>query len=122
MGSFITSLYCKLIIVGVVGIVLLRTSYSYFRCREEQTNCILSAETNQRKIELLPIVLLAIFVTIARIYLKTSGNLTGFSLHVLLTRYAPTITVFCACGHFALSHNQIKNVHIPQVKFYTIIL
>lgn len=113
----VKTLYFRLILTCIFGMFLLRISYRYFKCREEQ-NCIDFVTTQNSKkstdADLFPsMIVLALFVTLTRIFLKTSGNLTGYSLNVLVTRYAPTLSVICVCGHFALSQKLMKAV--PQV-------
>lgn len=110
------SIFMKILITAIGIVLLLRVAHNYFKCREEQGDCWDFAEKapKSNKMELIPIVVLAIFVTAARIFLKASGNLTGFSLHVLVTKFGPTLSVIAASGHILLSQNQEKNVMVPQ--------
>ena len=126
LGVFLKSVYFKIIVTCAACIILLRISHKYFKCREEQGDCwdFLSnseaASNTKKQMEIIPIIVVAAFVTVARILLKTSGNLTGYSLNVILTRFAPTVSVICASGHFALSQNLIKKTIIPQVHLDTL--
>lgn len=121
LNQLFKSTFFKLILICLAGLILLRISQNYFKCREEQGNCFdfLNTEKPEKKkksdIDLIPLVILALFVTITRVFLKTSGNLTGYSLNVLVTRYGPTLAVICVCGHFALSQSQQKNPGVPQI-------
>ncbi|CRL08752.1 CLUMA_CG021241, isoform A, partial [Clunio marinus] len=112
----------KVLIASLFSILFIRMCHNYFKCREEQSDCwdyFSATETptnsSERVEELWPIIILALFVTICRIFLKTMGNLTGFSLHVLLIRFGPMLAVISACGHLILSQRQAKRVIIPQV-------
>lgn len=113
------SIFMKIAMISVGIVLLLRLSHNYFKCREEQGDCwdfTANSESEKKgnKMELIPVVVLAIFVTVARIFLKASGNLTGFSLHVVVTRFGPILSVIAASGHILLSQNQEKHVIVPQ--------
>lgn len=119
------STFAKVLVTSVACVVLLRLSNSYFKCREEQGDCwdFMSspdAGKSGSKMDLVPVVVLAVFVTIARIFLKASGNLTGFSPHVLMTKFGPMLSVIAACGHLVLSQNQAKKSLVPQVHLDTL--
>lgn len=111
------STFVKIVMTSVGIVLLLRLSHNYFKCREEQGDCFdFTGNTPKKgnKMELIPVVALAVYITIARMFLKVSGNLTGFSLHVLVTRFGPILSVIAASGHILLSQNQEKNVMVPQ--------
>lgn len=119
------STFTKIVLATIGTIVLLRLSHSYFKCREEQGDCwdfMTNPEVRKAgdKMDLIPVIILAIFVTIVRIFLKKSGNLTGFSLHVLITKFGPTLSVIAACAHLVLSQNQLKKSLIPSLHFDTL--
>lgn len=116
----LTSSFTKLAAVTFVAIALLRTSYSFHRCREEHGNCtelqldvghssvpqsksqsIDAVQTNL--VDLLPILTLALFATFSRKFLRKCGNLTGFTVHVLLARYGIVVAAVGCCGHFYMS-------------------
>lgn len=119
--SFMRSTFVTVFVGSSVGIlILLRLSHNYFKCREEQGNCwseVSSKEAKGKndKLDLMPPAMLIIFVTIVRIFLKASGNLTGFSFHVLMMKFGPTLSVIATCGHMVLSQNQHAKLMIPQV-------
>lgn len=114
------STFTKIVLASIGTVVLLRLSHKYFKCREEQGDCwdfttnseALQKQTN--RIDLIPVVVLAVLVTFVRIFLKTSGNLTGYSLHVLVTKFGPTLSVIAACAHLVLSQNRSKNSSIAS--------
>ncbi|XP_055536594.1 GPI ethanolamine phosphate transferase 3 [Wyeomyia smithii] len=113
----------KLLGLAVFGILLVRMSGNYFRCREEQGNCtdyIMTAPTPDAmrrsagtQFYGFPALALVSYVVCARLYLKTCGNLTGNAVNVLLARYGPIVGAVCSCGHFILSKTNTKG--IPQI-------
>jgi GPI ethanolamine phosphate transferase 3 subunit O len=120
------STFSKIVLTSLSIVILLRLSHNYFKCREEQGDCwqlmaIAEAEDKDKsKMELIPVVVLAILITIARIFLKASGNLTGYSLHVLVTKFCPTLSVIAACGHLVLSQNHLTKAIVPQLHLDTL--
>lgn len=128
--------YVKLLLMLVLAILLLRLSHHYFKCREEQANCsdifsqiispVESKKISINNYDLLPIIVLAVLITISRIYLKTCGNLTGFSINVLFSRYGPTVGVICTGGHFILSktlkYSNIKQIHVDALAWIVYLL
>lgn len=120
------STFSKIVITSLSIVILLRLSHNYFKCREEQGDCwqlMMASETENKgksKMDLVPVVVLAIFVTVARIFLKASGNLTGFSPHVLVTKFCPILSVIAACGHLVLSQNQLSKAAVPQLHLDTL--
>ncbi|KAL7017327.1 hypothetical protein ACKWTF_010317 [Chironomus riparius] len=104
----------KVVIVAIITIGLLRMSQMFFKCREEQGNCwdFLANTENVAKVKdgnmkVFPVIILAIFVTIVRAFLKANGNLTGYSPHVILMKFGPTVSVVAACGYLVLSQKQM---------------
>lgn len=107
--------------------VLARSSMYFWRCREEQQWCLSSdvfvahKSTSERsKIEwTVSLVTLALLVTVTRIWLRSCGNLIGYSLTTFLARYTPTVMVVCTGGFWALHHlpkdNRTKNIPVWQV-------
>jgi GPI ethanolamine phosphate transferase 3 subunit O len=67
-----------------------------------------------------PVVMLALFIVCARIFLKANGNLTGFSPHVIFMKYAPTVSVIAACGHLLISQKQSKRQILPYIHLDTL--
>ncbi|KAL5275149.1 PIGO family protein [Megaselia abdita] len=127
ISSLFKSLSFKLALAGGMAIVLLRSSYNLFRCREEQTNCgdfQTSGNTVFRKggrgnIYLLSVGATCLYTLSTRIYLKTCGNLTGHSLNVSFARYGPILAAICTSGHILLSNNSdikiIKPSHVDAL-------
>lgn len=67
-----------------------------------------------------PVIMLALFIVCARIFLKANGNLTGFSPHVIFMKYAPTVSVIAACGHLLISQKQTKRQILPYIHLDTL--
>lgn len=109
----LSSPFTKLVAITFVAIALLRTTYSFHRCREEHGNCTdfqsEAGSATQSKgnpidvVDLLPILVLALFATFSRKFLRKCGNLTGFSAHVLLARYGIVVAAVGCCGHFYMT-------------------
>lgn len=116
LGVVWKSTFAKIVATAVGIFILLKMSHGYFKCREEQGDCWQTVPNTKEssKMDLVPVVVLAVFVTTARILLKASGNLTGFSLHVLVTKFAPILSVIAACAHLVLSQSGAKKSTIPQ--------
>jgi phosphatidylinositol glycan class O len=112
--TVLTPLKLKLFMFVVLLSVLVRFSQYYWLCREEQIGCESSASHKAHSFVslvsvrycnsqcLFTLICLAFFATIARIWLRSCGNLVGFSLTVTLARYGPTIVVVCTGGFWVL--------------------
>jgi phosphatidylinositol glycan class O len=110
----LTQLKLKLFMFVTLLSVLVRLSQYYWLCREEQMDCesfathkahSFASLVNMRYCNsqcLFTMICLALFATIARIWLRSCGNLVGFSLTVTLARYGPTIVVVCTGGFWVL--------------------
>lgn len=130
---FYTSFF-KLAAFTVLVILLLRSSYNFHLCREEQGNCNQfkmeagNLQNSRHKtlktsamnwIDLLPILTLALFAALSRLFLRKCGNLSGFSPHVLLARYGPIVAAIACSLHFftSLTNYSVKSVRgIHQVR------
>jgi len=112
--ALLTALRLKLVMFVILLSVLVRSSQYYWPCREEQVGCesyamhkahSFSILVNMRYCNtqcLFVLISLALFVTVARIWLRSCGNLVGFSLTVTLARYGPSIIVVCTGGFWIL--------------------
>lgn len=121
-----SSMFVRLIFVAAAGIVMLRWSYTMFRCREEQGNCTdfatlanyfegdkraaaaSTAKQNGGKFsgkfsDVQPIALLAFLVIFVRMFMTHTENLRGFNANVLLAKFGPVVAVACCGCHFILS-------------------
>lgn len=112
--SVLTGLKFKLFMFVTTLSVLVRLSQYYWLCREEQIGCESLAMRKAHSFAnfltmrycntqyFFTLISLALFITIARIWLRSCGNLVGFSLTVTLARYGPTIIVVCMGGFWVL--------------------
>ena len=112
--SLIPPVHVKLIMSAVLLSILIRLSEYFWLCREEQMDCessvsqkahLFASVMNLRYCNsqcLLTLICLALFVTVARIWLRSCGNLVGFSPTVMLSRYSPTLIVVCTGGYWVL--------------------
>ncbi|XP_055687735.1 GPI ethanolamine phosphate transferase 3 [Lutzomyia longipalpis] len=125
LSTIFYSIPLRLVGLGIVAVVCLRMTYAFFRCREEHGNCPEFSGTHmspegiegiaKRKLDLIAVVAVILFATLARIYLRSCGNLTGYSWNVALARYGPTLATICTCGYFLLSPKDGKTSGIPQI-------
>lgn len=109
------SSFFKLAAFTCIAILLLRSSYSLHRCREEQGNCKGVREGTVDWIDLLPILVLAMYAAIGRLFLRKCGNLSGFSPHILIARYGFIVAAVACSLHFfatlANSSKSVKGIH-----------
>lgn len=131
-ATVIRSNWMKMVAVALVGLILLRWSYRSFRCREEQGNCTdfrawmgnsfdhkdlgsVSRTTRQEKADIVPVIVLAVFVTFVRMFLRFCGSQVGFRPSVVMAKYGPIVAAFCIGGHFILSRAQMPGVKAINV-------
>lgn len=109
--SFLFSKRGKTILFMVIFFVTLRFSILFVICRPEQ-NCEVERPmlTDSTRC-LITIVLVAMFITAVRLYLRTSGNLVGFSPTVFMSRYAPTAIIVATGGFWVLQSLPSKTQH-----------
>nr|CAD7445140.1 unnamed protein product [Timema bartmani] len=97
-------MFVGVLVLALSGVV--RLSHYYWACREEQPSCETSTTHKQGRHGaldcLFTLVCLGLLVTAARIWLRSSGNLVGFSPVVMLARYVPTVVVVCTGGFWVL--------------------
>lgn len=110
--SYRSSLKFKLIAATFLICLLVRSSMYFWRCREEQQWCLLldtfisnkSGTGTSRTEWTITLLSLALLVTVSRIWLRSSGNLIGYSPTIILARYAPTVIVVCTGGFWILHY------------------
>lgn len=126
-------LWFFLISTGSVAASLIRFSNYFWTCRDEQhRSCNISElrkpggivlESSSRVVVIVTLVIIALFVTIVRIWLHSCGNLAGFSPNVTAARYFPGIIVVCMGGYWVLQHlpkdAKIKFIRPWQVDMLT---
>ncbi|KAL1110552.1 hypothetical protein AAG570_008080 [Ranatra chinensis] len=91
------------IVLAIILSILIRISWFYWQCREEQSSkCIFDKNKFDYSLSLLSTVVFAVFITISRNILKNFGNLVGFSPPVFISRYLPTVCVVCSGCYWIL--------------------
>ncbi|XP_017837344.2 GPI ethanolamine phosphate transferase 3 [Drosophila busckii] len=124
-SQFLRSTALRLILASLLAICCIRFAYTLFRCREEQGNCAdfasnsTQGSTGKRaamgKTYILAVVIIVIYTTLTRLYLRSCGNLTGNAANVMLARYGPTVGSICAGGHILLANSAIKNIQRSHI-------
>lgn len=110
--ALVRSTFAKVATALIVIFVLLRLSHNYLKCREEQGDCWRQVPKGSNKMDITPFIVLTALVTFSRMALKASGNLTGFSPHVMVFKFAPIVATIAASGHFLLS----QEAAVPQTQ------
>jgi len=131
-SQFLRSTALRLILASVLAICLIRFAYTLFRCREEQGNCSDFVNTGGAgfslkkpgtgKTYILAVVVLVVYTTLTRLYLRSCGNLTGNLPNVLLARYGPTVASICAGGHILLANSSIKNIQRTHIDAMALVI
>ncbi|XP_053966273.1 GPI ethanolamine phosphate transferase 3 [Anastrepha ludens] len=130
-SQFLRSLTVRLLLFSVLAIIVIRYAYTLFRCREEQGNCTDFSNNAggfslkrpaSGKTYILAVVIIVLYTTVSRLYLRHSGSLTGGSPNVWLARYGPTIASICAGGHLLLAHSAIKNVKRAHIDAMALVI
>ncbi|XP_017792375.1 PREDICTED: GPI ethanolamine phosphate transferase 3 [Habropoda laboriosa] len=102
-----------IIVVGLIACISIRLSYYFWRCREEQQQRICStfvigktssitSDNLERVLLAITLIVLALYITIIRLWLKNCGNLSGFSPSVLVGQYCPVVIGVCMGCYWAL--------------------
>ncbi|KAF5301332.1 hypothetical protein FQA39_LY10730 [Lamprigera yunnana] len=100
----------KILLLILFAGTLIRLSTVYFKCREEQQYCLqfsnlrgIKAGFQSEKGEfLITLLAVSLLVTATRNWLRSCGNLAGFSITTLLAGYTPTIIVVATGGFWIL--------------------
>lgn len=131
--TFLTSVRGKVFILTVITSVLIRLSFFYWQCREEQSQkCVVDKNVSKTVVCVVTIFCLSLYITVIRISLRNLGNLAGLSPTVFIGRYCPTVCVVC-CGCYWVLNSlppDIKpriflpwQLHLfPEIVFFTCIL
>lgn len=128
--NIFNSIYMKLILLTLFGLLLIRASYGLFRCREEQGNCTEFAAITSYFIgdklqsnskpggqfsDIRPVAVLAFFVTIIRMHLKNMENLKGWNLCTLIANYGSVLMAACIGSHFILSRTPMHGIKQSRI-------
>lgn len=100
------------LIIGLVACVSVRLSHYFWRCREEhlQRSCSVSATgkvdwstvSNNWERVLPAVVILALYVTVVKLWLRDRGNLTGFAPSVMVGQYCSVLIGVCISCYWVL--------------------
>lgn len=123
-SQFWRSASFRLILASVLAICFIRFAYTLFRCREEQGNCTDFARKSKPGSGpyILSVIIIVLYTTLTRLYLRSCGNLTGNSPNVLLARYGPTVASICAGGHILLANSSIKNIQRTHIDAMALVI
>ncbi|XP_015437808.1 PREDICTED: GPI ethanolamine phosphate transferase 3 [Dufourea novaeangliae] len=108
-----SNLRTVIIAVGFVACVSIRLSHYFWRCREEQQQRMCSLLTTgkagsitsdslERVLLAVTLIVLALYITIVRLWLQNCGNLSGFSPSVLVGQYCPVVIGVCMGCYWVL--------------------
>ncbi|KAM7341838.1 phosphatidylinositol glycan anchor biosynthesis class O isoform 1-T4 [Cochliomyia hominivorax] len=131
--QFFKSTAFKLILASVLAIALIRFSSSLFRCREEQGNCadftnngntggFSLKKPSSANTYIMSVVVIVLYTTLSRIYLRSCGNLKGNCANVIIARYGPTVASICAGGHILLSNSAVKNIQRTHIDAMALVI
>lgn len=92
VSFFLTSVKCKLVVLALSLNLLLRFTFYFWECREEQnTNCHRVKNISKTLSCVMTVVSFATFITLARLLLRNLGNLTGWSPPIFVSRYVSIV-------------------------------
>ncbi|XP_003703106.1 phosphatidylinositol glycan anchor biosynthesis class O [Megachile rotundata] len=108
-----SNLKTVVIAIGLIACVSIRLSYYFWRCREEQQKRICSifvtgkmgsiiSNNLERVLLAVALIILALYITIIRLWLQNCGNLSGFSPSVLVGQYCPVVIGVCMGCYWVL--------------------
>lgn len=137
LRSLLTRFFMPLnVALGIFSVLIIRYSYRFFKCREEQGDCVDflqklevipgKSQKNLEKFDLIPIAGLALVAALSRLYLKRCGNLSGFSLSSIVARHGPIAAAVCTGAHFTLAKSSIQHnvpdLHIDALAWTTYVI
>lgn len=113
-----------IIIILSLACISIRLSYYFWQCREEHQGraCSMFASNKigsfmpknvERILLVITLFVLALYITIVRIWLRNCGNLIGFSLSIMVGQYCPVICGVCMGCYWVLQ----RLPKLSKVKF-----
>lgn len=110
----------RIFAASIVIFLVLRYSYYFVRCREEQQWCygkdyFERFSSNSLYLVFLNILVMIVIVVVIRLFLKRAGNLTGYSSTVILGNTMPTVMVVLMSAYWIMqsSQNNAKQLFDP---------
>lgn len=102
-----------IIIIVLIACISIRLSYYFWRCREEHQQRVCSmfvinrtdsitSDNLERILLAITLIILALYITITRLWLQNCGNLSGFSPSVLVGQYCPVVIGVCMGCYWVL--------------------
>ncbi|XP_015523909.1 GPI ethanolamine phosphate transferase 3 isoform X1 [Neodiprion lecontei] len=133
LRTYSSTVWIVLVLLGLIATCFVRFSHYFWSCREEQhRSCTFNElrkpgasvlQSTGRIFVIVTLVIIALFISLARIWLHSCGNLVGFSPNVTAARYFPGIIVVCMGGYWVLQHlpkdAKVKFVRPWQVNMLT---
>lgn len=104
----------RALMVAFMIALLLRITHQFWKCRDEEAGCVDRQTTNQASEPrkrgeisadpncLIMLICMGLWVTFTRMWLRSCGNLSGYSFTVLFVRYVPTVLAVCSGGFWVL--------------------
>ncbi|XP_014259723.1 GPI ethanolamine phosphate transferase 3 [Cimex lectularius] len=123
----------RIIVLTVLLNILIRVSYYYWHCREEQARyCTMEKKASKTLLCVLTILSFSLFTAVTRMCLRNIGNLVGWSPPIFISRYFPSISIVC-CGCYWLLNSLPHKIKpklflpwqlqlFPQIVFFTSVL
>lgn len=112
LRSQIHPMRLRILVVALVLAVLVRATHQFWKCRDEEAACNNQASNQPSEPKrkdlgadpncLIMLICMALWVTFTRMWLRSCGNLTGYSITVLFARYTPTVMAVCSGGFWVL--------------------
>lgn len=118
LKQWITSLNCKVVWCSIILCGILRYSYSFWQCREEQGWCFDEGAQKKSGNSIIAIIFIVTTVTVVHKSLKCSGNLTGCSFNVYLSSILPRVFIVLLSVHwiFDSSFQRVKPT-VPYIAY-----
>ncbi|XP_074096564.1 phosphatidylinositol glycan anchor biosynthesis class O [Cotesia typhae] len=125
-----------LIVCGIIICLAVRLSSYYWRCREEQNRELcgsfilgktgsITSNKLERILIMISLVSLGLYIFIVKMWLRNCGNLSGFSLNIIVARKCPVLTACLIVSYWVLerlpTYDQIKSNSEFEIKALAII-
>lgn len=115
----------KYLASSVVISLVLKASMYYWKCREEQQWCFANlhqigyapskSETTKLQWATM-LIFLSVFVFAVKEWLKNCGNLNGYSITVILSKFLPSLTVVSIAGYWVIKNAQTSTNYPTPLK------
>lgn len=115
----------KYLVASVAISLVLKATMYFWKCREEQQWCFanphevgyITSKSQASKLQwATTLIFLSVFVFIVKEWLKNCGNLNGFSLTVILSKFLPYLTVVSIAGYWVIKNAQTSTNYPTPLK------